>query len=108
MKSKDLGTQLSSFKNATQVLRSKLGDAEARRVISKAVYLFHIGANDYQYPFFANTTTITTTTKERFVDFVIGNTTNVIEVNNIFYKQKQGLILEYFVLNKCDFSLGII
>ncbi|CAN8259395.1 unnamed protein product [Cochlearia groenlandica] len=77
--SKDLGTQLNSFKNVTDVLRTELGDAEARRIISKAVYIFHIGANDYQYPFFANSTIITTTTKEKFVDFVIGNTTTVIE-----------------------------
>ncbi|CAN6810590.1 unnamed protein product [Brassica oleracea] len=41
--------QCRGFKNATQVLRSKLGDGETRRVILKAVYLFHIGANDYQY-----------------------------------------------------------
>ncbi|CAF1704443.1 unnamed protein product [Brassica napus] len=47
--SKYLGTQQNRFKNATQVLRSKLGDGETRRVILKAVYLFHIGANDYQY-----------------------------------------------------------
>lgn len=79
-----MGTQLNSFKNVTQVLTSELGNAEARRVISKAVYLFHIGANDYQYPFFANTSTFSTTTKEKFIEYVIGNTTNVIEVNNRF------------------------
>jgi hypothetical protein len=77
--SKDLGTQLNNFKNVEKTLRSNLGDAEARRVISKAVYLFHIGANDYQYPFFATTSTFSNTTKERFIDFVIGNTTTVIE-----------------------------
>jgi len=87
-KSKDLGTQLNNFKNVEKTLRSNLGDAEARRVISKAVYLFHIGANDYQYPFFANTSTFSNTTKERFIDFVIGNTTTVIEVSNWFCQLK--------------------
>ncbi|CAA7024658.1 unnamed protein product [Microthlaspi erraticum] len=90
--SRDLGTQLNSFKNVTEVLRSELGNAEARRVISKAVYLFHIGANDYQYPFFANTSTFSITTKEKFVDYVIGNTTNVIEELYKFGARKFGFL----------------
>ncbi|KAL9309629.1 GDSL esterase/lipase 3 [Arabidopsis thaliana] len=75
----NLGTQLNNFKDVEKSLRSELGDAETKRVFSRAVYLFHIGANDYFYPFSANSSTFQSNSKEKFVDFVIGNTTFVIE-----------------------------
>lgn len=75
-----MGTQLDNFKDVEKRLRAELGDAETKRVFSRAVYLFHIGGNDYFYPFSANSSTFQSNSKEKFVDFVIGNTTSVIEV----------------------------
>ncbi|KAJ0249892.1 GDSL esterase/lipase 2 [Hirschfeldia incana] len=75
----DLGTQLNSFKNFVRSLKSALGDAEAKKIFSRAVYLFNIGGNDLVYPFVANSSLFQTNTKEKFVDFVIGNTTSVVE-----------------------------
>ncbi|XP_010501062.1 PREDICTED: GDSL esterase/lipase 3 isoform X2 [Camelina sativa] len=70
---------LNNFKNVEKSLRSELGNAVTKRVFSRAVYLFHIGGNDYFYPFSANSSTFQSNSKEKFVDFVIGNTTSVIE-----------------------------
>ncbi|CAA7018495.1 unnamed protein product [Microthlaspi erraticum] len=75
----NLETQLSSFKNVERRLRSELGDAEAKKILSRAVYLFHIGGNDYFYPLSANSSLFQSNSKEKFADFVIGNTTSVIE-----------------------------
>ncbi|KAF3521326.1 hypothetical protein F2Q69_00047024 [Brassica cretica] len=75
-----LGAQLNNFKNVEKRLRSELGDSEAKRIISRAVYLFHIGGNDYVYPIlFANSSTFQSISKEKFSDFVFGNITAVIE-----------------------------
>lgn len=79
-----LGAQLNNFKKVANSLRSELGDSEAKSIISRAVYLFHIGGNDYVYPIlFANSSTFQSTTKEKFSDFVFGNITAVIEVKII-------------------------
>ncbi|KFK34783.1 hypothetical protein AALP_AA5G193200 [Arabis alpina] len=76
----NLGTQLNNFKNVEKRLKSELGDAEVKRVFSRAVYLFHIGGNDLFYPFFEKrNSTFQSNSKEKFVDFVIGNMTSVIE-----------------------------
>ncbi|KAF2606502.1 hypothetical protein F2Q68_00043725 [Brassica cretica] len=75
-----LGAQLNNFKNVEKRLRSELGDSEAKRIISRAVYLFHIGGNDYVYPIlFANSSTFQSISKEKFSEFVFGNITTVIE-----------------------------
>ena len=76
----DLGTQLNSFRNVERSLRSALGDAEAKKIFSRAVYMFSIGSNDLFFPLVANSSLFQSNTKERFVDFVIGNTTSVLEV----------------------------
>ena len=79
-----LGAQLNNFKNVEKRLRSELGDSEAKRIISRAVYLFHLGGNDYVYPIlFANSSTFKSSSKEKFSDFVLGNITAVIEVKII-------------------------
>ncbi|CAE5960167.1 unnamed protein product [Arabidopsis arenosa] len=75
----NLGTQLNNFKDVEKRLRSELGDADTKKVFSRAVYLFHIGVNDYFYPFSANSSTFQSNSKEKFVDFVIGNTTSVVK-----------------------------
>ncbi|CAA0406669.1 unnamed protein product [Arabidopsis thaliana] len=80
----NLRTQLNNFKKVEKMLRSKLGDAEGKRVISRAVYLFHIGLNDYQYPFTSNSSLFQSISKEKYVDYVVGNMTDVFkEVYNL-------------------------
>jgi len=78
----DLKTQLNNFKKVEKLLRSTLGEAQGKRVISRAVYLFHIGVNDYQYPFSTNSSVFQSNPHETYVDFVVGNTTAVIKVNH--------------------------
>lgn len=77
----NLRTQLNNFKKVEKMLRSKLGDAEGKRVISRAVYLFHIGLNDYQYPFTTNSSIFQSISNEKYVDYVVGNMTDVFKVN---------------------------
>ncbi|KAG7544073.1 GDSL lipase/esterase [Arabidopsis thaliana x Arabidopsis arenosa] len=80
----NLRTQLNNFKKVEKMLRSKLGDAEGKRVISRAVYLFHIGLNDYQYPFTTNSSIFQSISNEKYVDYVVGNMTDVFkEVYNL-------------------------
>ncbi|CAN8321887.1 unnamed protein product [Cochlearia groenlandica] len=75
----DLGTQLNSFKDIEKSLRSELGDKEAKKIFSRAVYFINIGGNDYFYPLGANSPLFESNSKERYADLVIGNTTSVIE-----------------------------
>ncbi|XP_010552192.1 PREDICTED: GDSL esterase/lipase 3-like [Tarenaya hassleriana] len=76
----DLKTQLRNFKNVEKILTENLGDAEAKKLLSRAVYLFHIGANDYFYPFSLNSSSFQSHTKKaEFVDIVVGNITAVIK-----------------------------
>ncbi|XP_060675719.1 GDSL esterase/lipase 1-like [Ziziphus jujuba] len=75
----DLQTQLGYFKNISRVLREKLGDTEAEALLSKAVYLFSIGGNDYSFPFETNSSVLYTYSVEQFVGQVIGNITQVIK-----------------------------
>ncbi|WRX27897.1 GDSL lipase/esterase - like 10 [Theobroma cacao] len=75
----DLKTQLSYFKNVTKLLRQKLGDAEAKTLFSKAVYLINIGANDILSPFTTNSSVFQSLSKEEYVGMVIGNITDTIK-----------------------------
>ncbi|OMO66061.1 Lipase, GDSL [Corchorus olitorius] len=75
----DLKTQLKYFKDVEKLLRGKLGNSEAKALISKAVYLFHIGANDYGFLLTANSTMFQTFTKQQFVEMVVGNLTDTIK-----------------------------
>ncbi|EOY27364.1 GDSL-motif lipase 2 [Theobroma cacao] len=75
----DLKTQLSYFKNVTKMLRQKLGDAEAKTLFSKAVYLINIGANDILSPFTTNSSVFQSLSKEEYVGMVIGNITDTIK-----------------------------
>ncbi|XP_015902332.3 GDSL esterase/lipase 1 isoform X2 [Ziziphus jujuba] len=70
-----LNIQLSYFKNVEKNLRHKLGGEEAKRFLSKAVYIFSIGTNDYN----SKTTPIPFHSQEEYVGMVIGNLTNVIK-----------------------------
>ncbi|KAH0904635.1 hypothetical protein HID58_044138 [Brassica napus] len=67
-----LGSQLNNFENVEKMLKDRLGDAETKRIISRAVYLIHIGPNDYFYSFSVNASNFQSKTKDTFVDYVIG------------------------------------
>lgn len=80
----DLGTQLRYFKNVTRELRQKLGDKKAKDLLSRAVYLFSIGSNDYVFPFTINSTVVRSYSRREYVGLVTGNITSVIrEIYNI-------------------------
>ncbi|XP_060669714.1 GDSL esterase/lipase 1-like isoform X2 [Ziziphus jujuba] len=63
----DLQTQLEYFKNVSRVLREELGDAEAKALLSRAVYLFSVGSNDYAFPFQTNSSLLYTYSVEQYV-----------------------------------------
>ncbi|KAJ1408294.1 SGNH hydrolase superfamily [Sesbania bispinosa] len=75
----DLKSQLKYFTEVERLLKQKLGDAEARRLLSNAIYLFSIGSNDYLVPFISNSTMLHKHPVEVYVDMVIGNLTNVVK-----------------------------
>ncbi|PON62545.1 hypothetical protein TorRG33x02_278710 [Trema orientale] len=68
--------------NVSLLLRQKLGDAEAKALLSRAVYLFSTGNNDYSFPFETNSTVLTSHSTKWFVGMVLGNITEVIEAVN--------------------------
>ncbi|XAR49846.1 hypothetical protein NMG60_11004004 [Bertholletia excelsa] len=74
----DLKTQLVYLKNVKKMLEQKLGEAEADKFLSRAVYLLSIGSNDYLFPFVTNMTS-QIYSREEFVGMVIGNLTAVVE-----------------------------
>lgn len=80
----DLKAQLSYFTNLEGQLIQKLGDAEAKALLSRAVYLIAIGSNDYAAAVSANSSA----SPEEYVNMVNGNLTSVIRVikiNNVLY-----------------------
>ncbi|XAR49842.1 hypothetical protein NMG60_11003999 [Bertholletia excelsa] len=74
----DLKTQLVYFKNVKKMLEQKLGEEEANKFLSSAVYLLSIGSNDYLLPILTNFTS-QFYSREEFVGMVIGNLTTVVE-----------------------------
>ncbi|KAM6585452.1 hypothetical protein CsatB_012454 [Cannabis sativa] len=80
----DLKTQLGYFKNVSNQLKQQMGYANSKTLLSKAVYMFSVGSNDYLFPFDTNTTVLNSHTTEQYVGMVIGNITEVIqEIYNI-------------------------
>ncbi|KAB1218298.1 GDSL esterase/lipase 1 [Morella rubra] len=75
----DLNTQLNYFKHLETLLRQRLGEAEAKTLLSRAVYLFSIGSNDYVVPFTSNSSVLQSYSQEEYVDMVMGNLTTVIK-----------------------------
>ncbi|XP_030490888.2 GDSL esterase/lipase 1 [Cannabis sativa] len=75
----DLQTQLRYFKNVREELRQRLGETEAKALLSRAVYLFSAGSNDYVYPFTINSTVIPAYSPQEYVGLVIGNISSVIQ-----------------------------
>jgi hypothetical protein len=76
----DLHTQLSYFKKVDTLLKRKIGEAQAKKLLSKAIYLFSIGSNDYLAPFTTNSSVLQSYSHEEYADMVIGNLTTVIKV----------------------------
>ncbi|CAK7338950.1 unnamed protein product [Dovyalis caffra] len=75
----DLQTQLSYFMNMEKQLKQQLGDTEAKKVLSKAVYIFSIGGNDYFAALAPNSTILQLHSRKEYVGMVIGNITTVIK-----------------------------
>lgn len=65
------------FNKVEKKLRKEFGDGNAKRVISKAVYMLSVGGNDYLAP---NSTLNLSNSREEYVAMVIGNISNVIKV----------------------------
>ncbi|KAK3013030.1 hypothetical protein RJ639_008231, partial [Escallonia herrerae] len=74
-----LKTQVSYFKSVEKELMKKLGDKEAKKLLSDAVYLFSIGSNDYLHPFLSNLSLLELYSKEDYVEMVIGNLTTAVK-----------------------------
>lgn len=78
----DLKTQVRGFIKVESRLRQRLGIGKARVKLSKAVYMFCIGSNDYMSPFLTNSTQLVLPSDpaHAYVGMVIGNLTTVIKV----------------------------
>ncbi|KAJ0007786.1 hypothetical protein Pint_29357 [Pistacia integerrima] len=76
----DLNTQLSYFKLVEKEFKQKLGDAGAKTLLSKAVYLFiSIGTNDYFVPLRTNSSVLQSDySRKQYIGMVIGNLTTEI------------------------------
>lgn len=80
----DLKAQLSYFTNLEGQLIQKLGDAEAKALLSRAVYLIAIGSNDYAVAVSGNSSA----QPEEYINIVNGNLTfviRVIKINSVLY-----------------------
>uniref|UniRef100_I1KHH2 Uncharacterized protein n=1 Tax=Glycine max TaxID=3847 RepID=I1KHH2_SOYBN len=77
----DLKAQVKYFTEVSKQFRQKLGDEEAKKLLSRAIYIFSIGGNDYGTPFLTNLTSgaVLPCPQQKFVDYVIGNITAVIK-----------------------------
>ncbi|XP_058007473.1 GDSL esterase/lipase 1-like isoform X2 [Hevea brasiliensis] len=75
----DLKTQLGFFKKVEKQLRQKLSNTETRTLLSRALYIFSIGGNDYVEPFVTNSSVFQYLSKEEYVGMVIGNVTTVLK-----------------------------
>lgn len=75
--------QVINFKKVVSSLAQKVGQAEAKKILMRSVYLFSMGGNDY---FSFNTDHANANQFERkvFMHMVIGNITNGLKVRLIF------------------------
>lgn len=74
--------QLENFKKVEKSLRQKLGSSETTKILSRAVYLFSIGGNDYH-----DVETIRPY-KEEYIAMVIGNITMALKVRLSSFNQQ--------------------
>jgi hypothetical protein len=87
----DQHTQLSYFKKVDTLLKREIGEPQAKKLLSKAIYLFSIGNNDYLAPFTSNSSVLQSYSHEEYVDMVIGNVTTVIKVITVNVELIQNL-----------------
>ncbi|KAK7275518.1 hypothetical protein RIF29_16637 [Crotalaria pallida] len=72
-----LKTQARNFeKIATQL---QLGSDDAKKLLSRAVYMFSIGTNDYLSPFLTHSNVLNSSSHSEYVAMVVGNLTSVIK-----------------------------
>ncbi|KAL7223878.1 hypothetical protein ACSBR1_025356 [Camellia fascicularis] len=57
----------------------QLGDKEAKKILSRAIYLISIGSNDYFTIFATNSSVFKSYPREEYVEMVIGNLTQVVQ-----------------------------
>ncbi|CAL5371246.1 unnamed protein product [Camellia sinensis] len=75
----DLKTQVANFKKVEKSLMKQLGDKEAKKILSRAIYLISIGSNDYFTIFATNSSVFKSYPREEYVEMVIGNLTQVVQ-----------------------------
>ncbi|XP_061361909.1 GDSL esterase/lipase 5-like [Gastrolobium bilobum] len=77
----DLKTQALYFAQVSKLFRQKLGEKEAKKLQSRAVYIFSVGGNDYAAPLYtsSNGKGVLPYPQQEIVDLVIGNITAVIK-----------------------------
>lgn len=61
-------------------MTENLGDEQAKKLISEAVYFFSIGSNDYMGGYLGNPKMQQDYNPEQYVEMVIGNLTKAIQV----------------------------
>ena len=78
----NLELQLSYFEEVEKKLEQQLGDAEAKNLLSKSVYLFSIGGNDYITITSSvnKSNVITSSYKKKYMTMVLGNFTTVFKL----------------------------
>ncbi|KAK1382036.1 GDSL esterase/lipase 5 [Heracleum sosnowskyi] len=75
----DLKTQLNHFEQVRKTLIENLGQVEASKVVSEAVYSFSIGSNDYIGGYLGNPSMQQNYQPEEYIGMVIGNLTQAIQ-----------------------------
>ncbi|XP_030523766.1 GDSL esterase/lipase 1-like [Rhodamnia argentea] len=75
-----LKLQLSYFEEVVKRLRQQIGDEDAHRLLSDAIYLFSMGGNDYMaLATDPKSSVLTAAYKKTFMTMVLGNFTTVIK-----------------------------
>jgi len=73
-------TQARNYKKVAVFLRNNLGRSEAKLLLSNAVYMFSIGANDYLSPFLTHSDVLNSYSDSEYVAMVVRNMTSIIKV----------------------------
>ncbi|GAV61393.1 Lipase_GDSL domain-containing protein, partial [Cephalotus follicularis] len=74
----NLKMQVTNFKKVASSLAQKLGEAEAKKILMRSVYLFSIGGNDY-FSFNTGHAKATQSEQRDYMHLVIGNITNGVK-----------------------------
>ncbi|KAJ6991492.1 GDSL esterase/lipase 4-like [Populus alba x Populus x berolinensis] len=86
-----LGMQLSNFKNVANSMEEQLGDKEANKRLSQAVYATCVGGNDYSY-FVDNYPKATQLEQDEFVKNLVGNLTDFVKELYTFGARKFAIL----------------